>query len=180
MSVRYRSQTPTTTMITSKGEQYEIKTPTMASQQSLFRRKSSSVEEDTERILKQIRAQKILGTSMRNVSTSPPLSRKSSITNDSSNNYRSPTSYSTKTCTGPPRPSHRMGSLPPLPPSLPRQVKHHYPLPPPSFPDAMIAVSKRLRNRSISPSPQYAQLQVNLIFDRLYKRMLGVRYISRI
>jgi len=50
------------------------------------------------------------------------------------------------------------GGLPPLPP---KQVKHHYPLPPPSFPDAMVSVSKRLRNRrSVSPTPQYAQLQL--------------------
>ena len=49
-------------------------------------------------------------------------------------------------------------SLPPLPP---KQIKHHYPLPPPSFPDAMVSVSKRLRNRrSVSPTPQYAQLQL--------------------
>ena len=48
--------------------------------------------------------------------------------------------------------------LPPLPP---KQIKHHYPLPPPSFPDAMVSVSKRLRNRrSVSPTPQYAQLQL--------------------
>lgn len=54
--------------------------------------------------------------------------------------------------------SSHTGGLPPLPP---KQVKHHYPLPPPSFPDAMVSVSKRLRNRkSVSPTPQYAQLQL--------------------
>jgi hypothetical protein len=47
-----------------------------------------------------------------------------------------------------------------LPPTPPRPLRRHYPLPPPSFPEAMIAVSKRLRNRSASPSPRYADLQI--------------------
>ena len=47
-----------------------------------------------------------------------------------------------------------------LPPAPPRPVRRHYPLPPPSFTDAMVAVSKRLRNRSASPAPRYADLQV--------------------
>ena len=55
------------------------------------------------------------------------------------------------------RTTTRISSLPPLPP---RPIKHHYPLPPPSFPEAMVSVSKRLRNRSVSPTPQYAQLQL--------------------
>lgn len=49
-----------------------------------------------------------------------------------------------------------------LPPAPPRPVRRHYPLPPPSFTDAMVAVSKRLRNRSASPVPRYADLQVIL------------------
>ena len=53
----------------------------------------------------------------------------------------------------PPRPRE-------LPPTPPRPLRRHYPLPPPSFPDAMIAVSKRLRNRSASPAPRYADLQI--------------------
>jgi hypothetical protein len=48
-----------------------------------------------------------------------------------------------------------------LPPAPPRTIRRHYPIPPPSFPDAMIAVSKRLRNRSASPSPRYADLQIS-------------------
>ena len=48
-----------------------------------------------------------------------------------------------------------------LPPAPPRPIRRHYPIPPPSFPDAMIAVSKRLRNRSASPAPRYSDLQIS-------------------
>ena len=169
MSVSYRTQMPTTTMITSKGEKYEIKAPFMSSHHTTSsRRNSISIEEETEKILDQIRTRNRQPTPTRTISPSPALSRKSSFVTHSSN-YLTPTtpatiSYLTRSGAGPPRPTARMSSLPPLPPSLPKVVKHHYPLPPPSFPDAMISVSKRLRNRSISPSPQYAALQVNMNF----------------
>ena len=169
MSVTYRNQTPTTTMITSKGEKYEIKAPFLSSQHtSSSRRNSLSIEEETEKIMDQIRIRNRQATPTRTFSTSPSSSRKSYISNNSAN-YLTPTtpstiSYLTRSGVGPPRPSARMSSLPPLPPTLPKVVKHHYPLPPPSFPDAMISVSKRLRNRSVSPSPQYAALQVNRNF----------------
>ncbi|XP_040571111.1 uncharacterized protein [Lepeophtheirus salmonis] len=57
----------------------------------------------------------------------------------------------------------RYSSPQPVPVSPPKFVMYqrHYPLPPPSFPDAMIAVSKRLRNRSKSPCPQYSDLGVS-------------------
>lgn len=48
-----------------------------------------------------------------------------------------------------------------LPPTPPKPIRRHYPIPPPSFPDAMIAVSKRLRNRSASPAPRYSDLQIS-------------------
>ena len=174
MSARYRSQAPTTTVITSKGEKYEIKAPFLTSQQtSSSRRSSISIEEETETIKNEIRTRNRQSTPTRsfspNFSAAPRLSRKSSITNFSSH-YITPTSsktvsYLTRAGAGPPRPHTRMSSLPPLPPASPKVVRHHYPLPPPSFPDAMISVSKRLRNRSISPSPQYAALQVTFIID---------------
>ena len=51
-----------------------------------------------------------------------------------------------------------MRELPPAPPKL--KVKH-YPLPPPSYTEGMIAVSKRLRNRSASPCPNYAEMELS-------------------
>ena len=169
MSVGYRYQSPTTTVITSKGEQYNIKGPTMSSEQYSSRRRRSSIEEDTQKILKQIRVQKAHISPSRHSNPSGYAPQKSSIGN-SPTNYRSPvtSTYAARISAGisgsslemPPRPTQRLSSLPPLPPSLPKAVKHHYPLPPPSFPEAMISVSKRLRNRSVSPSPQYAALQV--------------------
>ena len=176
MSVRYRNQVPTTTMITSKGEKYEIKAPFLNPYQtSSSRRNSISTEEETSKIVNDIRARSRQSTPTRsfspNFSSSPRLSRKSSITNSSKYNIPLTTSntksYLTRSGAGPPRPYTRMSSLPPLPPTLPKVVKHHYPLPPPSFPDAMISVSKRLRNRSVSPSPQYAALQVNFMTNNV-------------
>ena len=168
MSSEYRSRTPTTTVITSKGEKYEIKAPFLSSHHtpSSSRRNSLCTDEDTEKVLNQIRTRNRQQTPTRTLSTSPALSRRSCyINNNFSSHYLTPStpstiSHLTRSGNGPPRPTPRMGSLPPLPPSIPKVVKHHYPLPPPSFPDAMISVSKRLRNRSVSPSPQYAALQV--------------------
>jgi len=69
-----------------------------------------------------------------------------------------PTLYVSPPSPPPMTPRRSLAKLPPLPP---RQIKHHYPIPPPSFPDAMVSVSKRLRNRSVSPTPaNYAQLQL--------------------
>jgi len=48
-----------------------------------------------------------------------------------------------------------------LPPAPPRPKVKHYPLPPPSYPEGMIAVSRRLRNRSASPAPSYSELQLS-------------------
>lgn len=47
-----------------------------------------------------------------------------------------------------------------LPPQAPKIKVKHYPLPPPSYAEGMIAVSKRLRNRSASPAPNYAELEL--------------------
>ena len=158
---------PTTTMITSTGEKYEIKAPFMSSHHTTSsRRNSISIEEETEKILGQIRTRNRQPTPTRTFYPSPAVTRRSSIVNQSTH-FLTPTtpttiSHLTRSGVGPPRPTARMSSLPPLPPSLPKVVKHHYPLPPPSYPDAMISVSKRLRNRSISPSSQYAALQVNM------------------
>lgn len=168
MSATYRSQTPTTTVITSKGEKYEIKAPFLSSYHtpSSSRRNSVCTDEDTEKVLNQIRTRNRQQTPTRTFSTSPALSRRSCyVNNTSSSHYITPStpstiSHLTRTGNGPPRPTARMSSLPPIPPTLPKVVKHHYPLPPPSFPDAMVSVSKRLRNRSVSPSPQYAALQL--------------------
>ena len=172
MSARYRCQSPTTTVVTSTGEQYNIKGPVMSSDQYLSRRRRSSIEEDTQKILKQIRVQKAHISPSRHSNASgymSPSAQKSSL-GSSPTNYRSPitSTYAARISAGltgnsiasPPRPTQRLSSLPPLPPALPKIIKHHYPLPPPSFPEAMISVSKRLRNRSVSPSPQYAALQV--------------------
>ena len=48
-----------------------------------------------------------------------------------------------------------------LPPQAPKIKVKHYPLPPPSYTEGMIAVSKRLRNRSSSPAPNYAELELS-------------------
>jgi len=48
-----------------------------------------------------------------------------------------------------------------LPPQAPKIKVRHYPLPPPSYTEGMIAVSKRLRNRSASPAPNYAELELS-------------------
>jgi len=48
-----------------------------------------------------------------------------------------------------------------LPPQAPKIKIKHYPLPPPSYTEGMIAVSKRLRNRSSSPAPNYAELELS-------------------
>ncbi|XP_040571228.1 uncharacterized protein [Lepeophtheirus salmonis] len=57
----------------------------------------------------------------------------------------------------------RYSSPQPVPEPKPKFVMYqrHYPLSPPSFPDAMIAVSRRLRNRSQYTSPQYSDLGVS-------------------
>ena len=168
MSVFYgNSQTPTTTMITSKGVQHEIKAPYLTTRQTLTgsSRDSVSFELEADKILNQIRSRSRQATPSRTFSSSPAPSRRSSSANRSPSHFLttstpSTISYLTRSGAGPPRPNARMSSLPPIPPTLPKVVKHHYPLPPPSFTDAMISVSKRLRNRSVSPSPQYAALQV--------------------
>lgn len=48
-----------------------------------------------------------------------------------------------------------------LPPSPPKPKIKHYPLPPPSYAEGMIAVSRRLRNRSSSPAPSYSELELS-------------------
>ena len=170
-----RSPSPLTTVITSKGERFDVRGPFIATSRTDYfsssgsRRNSRSIEEETQQILQQIRSNQRQPSPTSYSSRGLNMSRKSSIISSSalsSSNYnRSPLQSSAR-----PRSEHfsrpqRLSSLPPLPPSLPKVVKHHYPLPPPSFPDAMVAVSKRLRNRSVSPSPQYAQLQVK---DKTY------------
>ena len=154
-------------MITSKGVQHEIKAPYLTTRQTLTgsSRDSISFELEADKILNQIRSRSRQATPSRTFSSSPAASRRSSRSNISPSHFLttstpSTISYLTRSGAGPPRPNARMSSLPPIPPTLPKVVKHHYPLPPPSFTDAMISVSKRLRNRSVSPSPQYAALQV--------------------
>lgn len=48
-----------------------------------------------------------------------------------------------------------------IPPSAPKTKIKHYPLPPPSYAEGMIAVSRRLRNRSASPAPNYSELELS-------------------
>lgn len=48
-----------------------------------------------------------------------------------------------------------------LPPPIPKQKVKHYPLPPPSYAEGMIAVSRRLRNRSASPAPSYSEMELS-------------------
>jgi hypothetical protein len=108
-------------------------------------------------------------------SSPAPILTLNSYNNPSTNYIRhtspSPSGSRYTISPGPLQPSYSFKSLnemrpPPskpkeLPPAPPRPLRRHYPLPPPSFTDAMVAVSKRLRNRSASPSPHYAELQVN-------------------
>lgn len=48
-----------------------------------------------------------------------------------------------------------------LPPRPPKPVVRHYPIPPPSHAEAMISLSKRLRNRSLSPTAHYKELELS-------------------
>merc|ERR1711936_541055 len=97
MSVTYRSQTPTTTVITSKGEKYEIKAPFLSSYHtpSSSRRNSLCTDEDTEKVLNQIRTRNRQPTPTRTFSTSPAMSRRSCYINNSSSHYLTPSTPST-------------------------------------------------------------------------------------
>ncbi len=46
-------------------------------------------------------------------------------------------------------------------PPLPKPRVKHYPIPPPSYAEGMVALSRRMRNRSQSPAPNYAELGVS-------------------
>ena len=48
-----------------------------------------------------------------------------------------------------------------LPPAAPKAKIKHYPLPPPRYEEGMIALSRRLRNRSASPAPNYSELELS-------------------
>lgn len=48
-----------------------------------------------------------------------------------------------------------------LPPAPPKPKVKHYPLPPPSYTEGMLAVSRRLRNRSSSPCPNYSEMELS-------------------
>jgi len=48
-----------------------------------------------------------------------------------------------------------------LPPAAPKPKIKHYPLPPPRYEEGMIALSRRLRNRSASPAPNYSELELS-------------------
>lgn len=48
-----------------------------------------------------------------------------------------------------------------LPPTPPKQKIRHYPLPPPSYTEGMIALSRRMRNRSASPAPNYSEMELS-------------------
>ena len=47
------------------------------------------------------------------------------------------------------------------PPITPKPRVRHYPLPAPSYAEGMISLSRRMRNRSQSPAPNYAELGVS-------------------
>jgi len=47
-----------------------------------------------------------------------------------------------------------------LPPAPKPRIKH-YPLPPPKYTEGMLAVSRRLRNRSASPAPNYSEMELS-------------------
>ena len=48
-----------------------------------------------------------------------------------------------------------------LPPAAPKPKIKHYPLPAPRYEEGMIALSRRLRNRSASPAPNYSELELS-------------------
>lgn len=48
-----------------------------------------------------------------------------------------------------------------LPVAPPKPKIRHYPLPPPSYAEGMVALSRRMRNRSASPAPNYAELEIS-------------------